>query len=260
MIENSIRTSKLKPAFIPFITAGYPDLETTKELLFCLEKNGAAAIELGLPFSDPLADGAVIQEAAKQSIEGGTNVNKVFNLLEEIKGAVKTPIILFTYYNLVLNYGEEAFVKRAKRVGVSGFILPDLPFEESVGFNALCKDAGLDFIMLVAPTSGEERIKIIAKNSSGFIYVVSSTGVTGVRESFSDILTDMVTQIKSVTDTPIAVGFGVSKPEQIKSLAKLNIDGAIIGSAIIRLIKQYRDDRAMLSEKLTEYIKELYPT
>ena len=255
-IESSINSSK-KPAFIPFIVSGYPDFEVTKRLLKLFEEKKAAAIELGIPFSDPLADGPVIQKAAKASIENGTNINKIFDLLEETKNEYKTPIILFTYYNPVLNYGEKEFIKKASSVNVSGLIIPDLPLEESIEFSKECKAHNIDVIMLVSPTSDKERIKMLANASSGFIYLVSSTGVTGIRSSFSEKLGNLLTDLKSITKTPVAVGFGVSKHEHILELSKLGADGAIVGSAIVKLIDEYKQNKDVLIKKIGNYIDEL---
>jgi len=255
--ENILKSNKM-PAFIPFIVAGYPDMSATKDIMLCLQKNGAAAIELGIPFSDPLADGPVIQAAAKESLDSGTNIEKVFNFLEENKHSFEVPVILFTYFNLVLNYGLERFVERSKLCNISGFIIPDLPLEESDYLNELSKKANIDHIMLIAPTSDTDRIKAIAQKSSGFIYMVSSTGVTGIRDSFSTVLSDVINSIRQVSATPIAVGFGVSKPEHIKTLSKMNVQGSIIGSAIVKLIQERRHDKALMLKKLEEYINELY--
>jgi tryptophan synthase alpha chain len=257
-IQASINKSHQKPALIPFIVSGYPDFETTKNLLKLFEEKKVAAIELGIPFSDPLADGPVIQKASKTSLENGTNIDKIFAMLEEIKVDFSTPIILFTYYNPVLSYGAEEFIKKAASLKVSGLIIPDLPLEESENVSKTCKENNIDLIMLVSPTSDMERIEKISKASSGFIYLVSSTGVTGVRESFSEQLGNILQEIKTFTKTPVAVGFGISKAEHIKELQDLNADAAIIGSAIIKLIDQYKDDKALLLDKMAEYLDGLY--
>jgi len=257
-IQDSINKNSLKPALIPFIVSGYPDFETTKNLLKLFEEKKVAAIELGIPFSDPLADGPVIQKASKLSLENGTNIDKIFAMLEEIKDDFSIPIILFTYYNPVLSFGPDEFIKKAASLNVSGIIMPDLPLEESEDFSKTCKENNIDLIMLVSPTSNMERIEKIAEASSGFIYLVSSTGVTGVRETFSDLLGNILQEIKSFTKTPVAVGFGISKAEHIKEIKELNADAAIIGSAIIKLIDQYKDDKALLINKMSEYLDSLY--
>lgn len=258
-IQDSINKSRLKPALIPFIVSGYPDFETTKNLLKLFEEKKAAAIELGIPFSDPLADGPVIQRASKLSLENGTNIDKIFSMLQEIAvDNFSVPIILFTYYNPVLSFGAKEFIKKAASLNISGIIIPDLPLEESEDLSELCKKNNIDLIMLVSPTSNTERIEKLAKTSKGFIYLVSSTGVTGVRESFSGHLGDILQKIKKITKTPVAVGFGVSKAEHLLELKELDADAAIIGSAIIRLIDQYKDEKTLLIEKISKYLDNLY--
>ncbi len=257
-ISKSISESKLKPAFIPFIVSGFPDFETTKELLHVFEKSGAAAVELGIPFSDPMADGPVIQAASKFAIENGVNLEKIFEMLEEVKASVRVPLILFSYYNPVLFYGCEKFINKAKSCNIKGLIIPDLPVEESAEFSKLCKQASIDLINLIAPTSSPERIENIAKQSEGFIYLVSSTGVTGVRESFSSVLGGLLKKIKNTVKTPVAIGFGVSKKEHIKEIIDLGADAAIVGSAIVKIINLHKDNKKAVLEKITDYIKELY--
>ncbi len=257
-IQNSILESKKQPALIPFVTAGFPDLQVTKELLYKFQEKNVAAIELGIPFSDPLADGPVIQGASKYAIDNGITLNKIFELLNSIKGNFNTPIILFTYFNIILNYGLEGFVKKASELNISGIISPDLPVEEAQSFKQLCEKYNIDFIMLVAPTSGKERIKKIVTTSSGFIYLVSSTGVTGVREGFSQVLSDILEEIKKYTNTPVSVGFGVSKPEHIKELKNLGVQGAIIGSAFIKIIDEHKGDKPKVLSSVSDFIDRLY--
>lgn len=257
-ITESILKSSKQPAFIPFIVSGFPDLESTKLLIRTFEENGAAALELGIPHSDPLADGPVIQKASKQALENGVNPDKIFEMLEQLTDTGRMPIILFTYFNPVLRYGIENFIKRAVAAGVSGLIIPDLPLEESSEVSKLCKSLNLDLIMLVSPASGPERTRNIAMQSSGFIYLVSSTGVTGVRSRFSEGIEGICRGIRDVTDTPIAVGFGVSQPEHILELRELGVNGAIIGSAIIKIIEKYGDNRELLVDNINKYIKTLY--
>lgn len=257
-IQDSINKSTSKPALIPFIVSGYPDFETTKSLLKLFEDKKVAAVELGIPFSDPLADGPVIQKASKTSLENGTNINKIFEMLKELKeNSFSVPIILFTYYNPVLSFGTKDFIKKSASLGVSGMIIPDLPLEESEEFSKVCKENNIDLIMLVSPTSDNKRIEKIAKASRGFIYLVSSTGVTGVRESFSSQLKNILSNIKKVTKTPVSVGFGISKPEHIRELKELNADAAIIGSAVIKLIDEFKTDRNVLINKMAEYLDSL---
>jgi len=258
-IHHSINKSSHKPALIPFIVSGYPDFETTKNLLKLFEEKNVAAIELGIPFSDPLADGPIIQKASKTSLQNGTNIDKIFEMLEEIKITdFSTPIILFTYYNPLLSYNVQKFIEKAAFLNVSGIIIPDLPLEEAEEASKICKDNNIDLIMLISPASNIERIKKIAEASSGFVYLVSSTGVTGVRESFSKHLGNILNEIKSFTKIPIAVGFGISNAEHIKELKDLNADAAIIGSAIIKIIDSYKDSKTLLINKISDYIDNLY--
>lgn len=258
-ISSSIKDGKMKPALIPFIVSGHPDLELTKELLYLFQDFGAAAVELGIPFSDPLADGPVIQEAAKIAISNGVNIDKIFNMLKELKVDFNTPVILFSYVNPILSYGVEKFIKKAGESNIAGLIIPDLPIEESDEVSSLCKANGIDQIMLIAPTSDRQRIEKIAKASSGFIYLVSSTGVTGVRDSFDSVLSELVKEIKEKVDTPVSIGFGISKAEHINSLKSMGADGAIIGSALVKIVTQYKDDKKLLLSKVSEYLESLYP-
>lgn len=257
-IENSIKRSSIKPAFIPFIVAGHPNIDITKKLLKLFEEKKAAAIEIGIPFSDPLADGPVIQKASKVSLENGMNINKIFEMLEEIKNDFCVPLILFTNYNPVLNYGEEEFVKKAASVNVSGLIIPDLPPEEATVILKSCKEHNIDFTLLVTPTSEPERIKKIAELSSGFVYLVSSTGVTGVRDTFSDKLGNILNELKKTAKIPVGVGFGISKPEHIQELKTLGADAVIIGSAIVKLIEEYKNNESFLLDKVGNHIDKLF--
>jgi len=256
-ISLSISKSK-KPAFIPFIVSGYPDMQITKNLLLLFQKYNAAAIELGIPFSDPLADGAVIQNAARIAINNGVTIDGIFELLQSLKNELQTPVILFSYINLIIRYGLERFVKNAKDANVSGIIVPDLPIEESGEFAKLCEKYNIDLIMLIAPNSDKERIVKISQASKGFIYLVSSTGVTGVRDSFSSLLSDLVKEIKSVSNVPVAVGFGISKPEHITELKNLGVDGAIIGSALIKIIDNSLNDHSSMINNMSVYISSLF--
>lgn len=257
-IENSVRQSGLKPAFIPFIVAGHPNFTVTKKLIKLFEEKKASAVEIGIPFSDPLADGPVIQKASKLALDNGANIHKIFDMLEEIKNDCNVPLIMFSNYNPVLHYGESEFVKKAAEVNVSGLIIPDLPPEEADVILKSCKEHNIDFTFLVTPTSEPERIKLIASQSAGFVYLVSSTGVTGVRETFSDKLGNILGELKKTAKVPVGVGFGISKPEHIKELKELGTDAAIIGSAIVRLVEEYKDDTAVLIDKVSSYIDELF--
>lgn len=225
-------------AFIPFITCGDPDLETSKALILAMAEAGADLIELGIPFSDPTAEGPVIQEANERALAGGVTTDKIFDMVETLD--VTIPLVFMTYANVLFSYGIERFVKRAKAVGISGIILPDVPFEEKDEFDTICKAYDLDLISLIAPNS-DARTVIIAKEASGFVYCVSSLGVTGVRTAISTTIGDMIQLVKQHTDTPCAIGFGISTPEQAANMAKIS-DGVIVGSAIVKLCAQYGKD------------------
>ncbi len=224
-------------AFIPFITCGDPDLETTAAVVRAAAENGADLIELGIPFSDPTAEGPVIQGANIRALSAGTTTDKVFDLVRNLRGDVTVPMVFMTYANVVFSYGAECFISTCSEIGIDGLILPDLPFEEKDEFLPLCRQYGVDLISLIAPTS-ENRIAMIAKEAEGFIYLVSSLGVTGMRSEIKTDLASIVEVIRQNTDTPCAIGFGISTPEQAQKMASLS-DGAIVGSAIIRLLEQH---------------------
>lgn len=227
-------------AFIPFITCGDPSLDVTERIVYAMADAGADLIELGIPFSDPTAEGPVIQAANIRALSGGVTTDRIFDMVERIRRNTDIPMVFMTYVNVVFSYGVERFVKKAAETGMDGIILPDVPFEEKEEFDSVCRQYGLDFISLIAPTS-HERISMIAKEASGFVYCVSSLGVTGMR---SDITTDigaMVKLVKTANDIPCAVGFGISTPEQAKDMAGKS-DGAIVGSAIVRLCEKYGED------------------
>lgn len=224
-------------AFIAFITCGDPDLATTAACVREAVKNGADLIELGIPFSDPTAEGPVIQGANIRALSGGTKTKDVFDLVRELRKDVTVPMVFMTYANVVFSYGAEKFISTCEETGIDGIILPDVPFEEKEDFLPVCKAHGVDLISLIAPTS-ENRIEMIAKEADGFIYLVSSLGVTGERSKITTDLADIVSHIRSVTDVPVAIGFGISTPEQAKEMAGLS-DGAIVGSAIVKIIGKY---------------------
>ena len=228
---------KGKKAFIPFVTCGDPDLETTKQIVYEMEKTGAALIELGIPFSDPTAEGPVIQGANLRALTGGVTTDKIFDMVKEIRQNTKIPLVFMTYANVVFSYGTERFLEKAKNVGMDGLILPDVPFEEKEEFDIVCKKYGIDLISLIAPTS-HERISMIAKEAQGFVYCVSSLGVTGMRSQITTDIGAMVDLVKKAKDIPCAVGFGISNPEQAKKMAGQS-DGVIVGSAIVKLCGQY---------------------
>ena len=227
-------------AFIPFITCGDPDIETTAEIVRAAAENGADLIELGIPFSDPTAEGPVIQGANIRSLAAGTTTDKIFELVSEIRKDVKIPLVFMTYANVVFSYGAERFMSRCKETGIDGIILPDLPFEEKEEFTEPAGKYGIDMISLIAPTSAD-RVSMIAKEAQGFIYIVSSLGVTGMRSEINTNICDIVRVIRENTDVPCAVGFGISKPEQAKAMANIS-DGAIVGSAIIKIMEKYDKD------------------
>ncbi len=241
---------KNRKAFIPFITCGDPNLETTKELVYALEKSGASIIELGIPFSDPTAEGVVIQSANMRALSNNITTDNIFDMVETLD--VKVPLVFMTYANIVYSYGIERFAKKCKEIGMSGVILPDIPFEEKEEFSTVFTEYDIDFISLIAPTSND-RIKTIASSASGFIYLVSSLGVTGVRQNIATDITDMVSLVREVSDLPVAVGFGISTPEQAKKMSE-KADGVIVGSAIVRIIEQHGENSA---KHVSEYVKSI---
>ena len=224
-------------AFIPFVTAGDPDLETTEKLIYTMEKAGADLIEIGIPFSDPTAEGPVIQGANIRALQGGVTTDKIFEFVKELRQDVQVPMVFMTYSNVVFSYGAERFIGTCRDIGMDGLILPDLPFEEKEEFLPICHKYGVDLISLIAPTS-ENRISMIAKEAEGFLYIVSSLGVTGMRSEIKTDLAAIVDVVRKNTDIPCAIGFGISTPEQAKKMADMS-DGAIVGSAIIQLLEKY---------------------
>ena len=233
-IKNAFASGK---AFIPFITCGDPDIETTYNVVLEAVKNGADLIELGIPFSDPTAEGPVIQGANLRALTGGVTTDKVFDLVRRLRETVTIPLVFMTYANVVFSYGSDRFIKTCSEIGIDGLIIPDIPYEEKEEFTPYCEKYDVDLISMIAPTS-EDRITMIAKEAKGFIYVVSSMGVTGTRSSFSNDLSKITEKIREVTDVPCAIGFGISNPEQAEKMAGIS-DGAIVGSAIIKILAQY---------------------
>ena len=221
-------------AFIPFITCGDPDLETTAKAVRAAAENGADLIELGIPFSDPTAEGPVIQGANIRALAGGVTTDKVFELVKELRKDVKIPFVFMTYANVVFSYGAEKFIGKCSEVGIDGIILPDLPYEEKDEFAPICKKYDVSLISLIAPTSAG-RIAMIAKEAEGFIYIVSSLGVTGMRSEIKTDLDSIVKVVRENTKVPCAIGFGISNPEQAEKMSKL-ADGVIVGSAIIKIL------------------------
>ena len=224
-------------AFIPFITCGDPDLATTAAAVRAAVENGADLIELGIPFSDPTAEGPVIQAANERALKSGVTTDKIFELARELRKDVTVPMVFMTYANVVYSYGIERFCDKCVEVGIDGMILPDVPYEEKEEFAPACRAHGLSFISLIAPTS-EHRVAMIAKEAEGFLYIVSSMGVTGVRSEITTDIGGMVKLVRENTSIPCAVGFGISTPAQAKKMAGLS-DGAIVGSAIVKLLEKY---------------------
>lgn len=224
-------------AFIAFITCGDPDLDTTKKAVKAACSNGADLIELGIPFSDPTAEGPVIQGANLRALNGGITTDKIFDFVVDLRKEVSTPMVFMTYANVVFSYGAEEFIGKCREIGIDGLILPDLPYEEKEEFNDICVKNDVDLVSLIAPTS-ENRIAMIAKEASGFIYIVSSLGVTGTRSSITTDLDSIVSLVRSSTDIPCAIGFGISTPEQAAKFSA-KADGVIVGSAIIKLLEKH---------------------
>ena len=239
-------------AFIPFITCGDPDLETTGKIVRAAVKNGADLIELGIPFSDPTAEGPVIQGANLRALSGGVTTDMIFDFVRELRQDVTIPLVFMTYANVVFSYGAEDFISTCAEIGIDGIILPDLPFEEKGEFQPICAKYGVDLISLIAPTS-DDRIAMIAKEAEGFLYIVSSLGVTGTRSEITTDLSAIVKVVRENTDIPCAIGFGISTPEQAKKMAGIS-DGAIVGSAIIKLMDQHGREAA---EPVGAYVREM---
>ena len=236
-IRNACAAGK---AFIAFVTCGDPDLNTTAAVVRAAVENGADLIELGIPFSDPTAEGPVIQGANLRALCGGVTTDRIFDFVKALRRDVKVPMVFMTYSNVVFSYGADRFISNCHEIGIDGLILPDLPFEEKDEFLPLCKQYGVDLISLIAPTS-ENRIAKIAKEAEGFLYLVSSLGVTGTRTEITTDLASIVKVVRENTDIPCAIGFGISTPEQAAKMAGLS-DGAIVGSAIIKLLEKYGKD------------------
>lgn len=248
-IKNAFANGK---AFVAFITCGDPDLETTARVVREAVKNGADLIELGIPFSDPTAEGPVIQGANIRALAGGVTTDKIFDLVRDLRKDVTVPMVFMTYANVVYSYGQEKFISTCNEIGIDGLILPDLPFEEKEEFIEDCHKYDVDLVSLIAPTSAN-RIAMIAKEAEGFIYIVSSLGVTGTRSEITTDLGSIVEVIRQNSDTPCAIGFGISKPEQAKKMADIS-DGAIVGSAIIKIIEKYGKESP---KYVGEYVKSM---
>lgn len=239
-------------AFIPFITAGDPNLEVTGELIPAMARAGADLIEIGIPFSDPLAEGIVIQQADERALASGTTTEKIFELLLGVRKKTSVPLALMTYINPVFVYGAARFMNRAAECGIDAIIVPDLPFEEKDELQPYCRACSIDLISFIAPTSGE-RISLIAAGAQGFVYCVSSLGVTGVRSEITTDIREMISLVKAVKDIPCAIGFGIATPGQARSMAALG-DGVIVGSAIVNMVAQYG---AACVKPVADYVREM---
>ena len=240
---------------MPFLMAGDPDLETTAKILLQLQKSGADMIELGIPYSDPLADGPIIQLAASRALSSGTSPEKVFKMLSELRGELSIPIILFTYSNPLINKGLEDFCLAASQVGVSGLVVPDLPLEEAKKLSQIAESKDIDLVLLVAPTTPKDRMKKIAETSNGFTYLVSVTGVTGERSSLENNVENLVKQLKNSSSSPVAVGFGISNAKHIQTVREWGADGAIVGSALVKRIANASAGKEV--EEVDSFCKEL---
>jgi len=243
-----------KKGFIPFITAGDPDLQTTKRLMIELARVGATVIELGVPFSDPMADGPVIQRASERALRHGFGLPEIFDVVRDVRKETKVPIVLFSYFNPLLQFGLEKLVREAEDAEVDGILVTDLAPEESARFSAMLRAHEIDLIFLVAPTSTDERLKMIAERASGFIYAVSRAGVTGAREDVSAEAEKLVNRVRIVSKLPVAVGFGISKPEQVRAVSRY-ADAAVVGSAIVKMIEESSTKDAV--SNVSQFVREL---
>ena len=241
-----------KKAFIPFITGGDPSLKVTQKLLIAMQEAGADLIEIGIPFSDPIAEGPVIQEADERALAAGCTIDKLFDAVKEVRDQIKVPLVFMTYINPIYTYGKEKFMKRCVECTMSGVIVPDMPFEERGELSGVCRKYGVELISLIAPTS-HDRIRMIAEEAEGFLYCVSSLGVTGVRKEITTNIKDMIAEVREVTDIPCAVGFGISTPKQAKEMAEL-ADGAIVGSAIMKIVAEHGEDCVPF---VAEYVRQM---
>lgn len=248
-ISNAFEDHK---AFIPFLAAGDPGAQDTVQLILEMERAGADIVEIGIPFSDPIAEGVVIQEANIRALSAGITTDGVFEIVRQVREKSQIPLVFLTYLNPVFHYGYERFFSKCEELGVDGIIVPDMPYEEKGEMVNVCKSHGVDLISLIAPTS-EERIQMIAREASGYIYIVSSMGVTGVRSEIKTDIAKIVKTVRQVTDVPCAIGFGISIPEQAEKMAKQS-DGAIVGSAIVRIIAEYGRNA---TEPVYQYVKSM---
>lgn len=239
-------------AFVAFLTGGDPDLETTERLILAMAEEGADLIEIGIPFSDPVAEGPVIQAADERALASGCTTDKLFDMVKNVSHKINVPLLFMTYLNPIFTYGKEKFLKRCVECGIAGVIVPDMPFEEKVELSALCAEHGIDLISMIAPTS-DSRAVMIAKEAEGFLYCVSSLGVTGMRSEISIEIGKLLVKVKEVTDIPCAVGFGISTPEQAAKMAAIS-DGVIVGSAIVNIVAQHGSGSEPF---VREYVKKM---
>lgn len=244
-----------RTALMPYLTIGYPDLETSEQILLALVEAGVDLIEVGTPFSDPLADGTTVQRTSQISLDGGTRLRDCMALVRRVRdGGVTVPMMLMGYYNPIVKYGVEKFVADCAEAGVDGFIVPDLPIEESERLRSASREHDLDLIFMVAPTTTDDRLMQVGEKGTGFVYCVSVTGVTGARESMSDTLGDYMQHVREMTSQPLAIGFGISTPENVEDVGKI-ADGAIVGSALINYMDQFPDDMPAASARFVRYLK-----
>ena len=242
-------------ALIPYITAGDPDLDITAKLILTISQNGGDILELGVPFSDPLADGPTIQAASQRALKSGTTLKGILEMVREIRKKIDIPLVLMSYYNPLRQYGLEALARDASKAGINGFIVPDLTPEEATDWLKVCKEHSLDTIFLIAPTTSLNRARKIAQMSRGFIYYVSVTGVTGARESLPQDIIENLKQLRKITNKPIAVGFGISSPNHVRMLVPYT-DGIVVGSAIVKLIGETKE-LSQICVKVAKFIKNL---
>ncbi|MDO9508326.1 MAG: tryptophan synthase subunit alpha [Thermovirgaceae bacterium] len=243
-------------ALLPFVTAGDPDLETTRSLVLALEEAGADIIELGVPFSDPQADGPVIQAAGQRALEAGTTLSGVLEMVRSLRGVVSTPLVLMGYYNPILNYGEDRFARDAAEAGVAGVIVPDLPFDEGEDFYGVLEREGVDGILMVAPNSEEKRLIETGRRAKGFVYCVSLMGITGQESGLYDRMGDYIDRVKKHVTVPLVLGFGIDSPERAAKAAAL-VDGVVVGSAIVRLVERFGHDRKRLLNEVKSFAARL---
>jgi len=253
LFENLKR--RQRKGLIAFLTAGDPSIERTPALVEALERGGADLIELGVPFSDPIADGPVIQRAGQRALAAGTTLHKVLEIAAQIRSRSEIPLLLFTYLNPVVRYGLDALARDAAACGIDGCLLTDASVEEAGDYVEAMRRRNLDTVFLAAPTSTERRLRLVAQYSTGFVYLVSRTGVTGTRESLSDTVAPLVKAVRAVTNLPLAVGFGISRPEHVAELGR-QVEAVVVGSAIVNVIEQNRDN-ASLEIQLESFVREL---